>query len=65
MKSRQAKAKEKQNYRVEARTCSNCVYYRSDIFISGTWTDEKNKRCGIGDFVVKKTAVCDLWEEIK
>lgn len=62
--SKQSIAKEKQNYRGDARTCSNCAHYKSEFVKNGNWVEEKNKRCGIGDFVVKKTAVCDLWKVI-
>ena len=49
------------------RECATCAHYASD-FISETTTDtwrglythvqEKNRRCKIGGFSVKKTAVC-------
>ena len=65
MTSKQALAKQEQNYRRESKTCSNCIHYKSEFIKTGHWIDEKNKRCGIGNFVVKKTAVCDLWQEVK
>jgi hypothetical protein len=44
-------------------SCMNCNHYRSDIEVrvnfSSTWTDEKNIRCGLYGFAVKKTAVCN------
>jgi hypothetical protein len=67
--SKQSEAKAAQGYREEPKTCSNCVNFTSDHIeksyqsFSGlqTWTEEKNKRCAIGGFVVKKMATCDQW----
>lgn len=67
--SKQSDAKAAQGYRLEASTCSNCHHYRSDLIEKSygafnglhTWTEEKNKRCSIGLFAVKKTATCDRW----
>lgn len=68
MVSKQQLSKESQGYRLSPKTCSNCSNYSSEIetkdFGQYVWTEEKNKRCKIGGFAVKKTAVCDLWEEI-
>lgn len=45
--------------------CSNCDHYTSKmVTIEGawsTWTEEKNKRCGLGGFAVKKTATCNMF----
>ena len=48
--------------------CGTCGHYTSDIIPQKSkwigyadWTEEKNKRCGIGGFAVKKTAVCNLY----
>ena len=51
----------------DAPTCSNCAHYTSHIEHHKTvfgqpYTEEKDRRCGIGKFAVKKTAVCRLWE---
>lgn len=46
------------------KMCSNCVHFKSDIIeevIYGRiYYNEKNLRCLIGEFAVKKTAVCDI-----
>lgn len=66
--SKQSDAKNFQNYRETPDTCSNCGHYESQMVErthSGwgglrAWTEEKNKRCSIGGFAVKKMATCDL-----
>jgi hypothetical protein len=63
--SKQRKAKKQQGYdpKPKQSVCQNCEHYQSD-FVTQTanwgkdWTEEKNKRCGIGGFAVKKTATC-------
>lgn len=62
MKSKQALAKESQNYRKTQVNCSTCKNYMSDLQKNHYWVDERNKRCGIGGFAVMKSAVCDKWE---
>lgn len=64
MKSKQALAKEAQNYRKTPVNCGTCKHYESEFIHHpcGAWTEEKNKRCGIGGFAVMKRAVCDKWE---
>lgn len=47
--------------------CSTCKHYTSRIETyetryGGTRTEEKDRRCGLGGFVVKKTATCMHWE---
>lgn len=66
--SKQSEAKEQQNYRLKPNCCSNCEYYKCDIVGRKyqaldqlyTWNVEKNKHCLLGDFVTKKSAVCDM-----
>ena len=45
------------------KMCSNCVHFKSDITIETAYAREyvieKNLRCLIGEFAVKKTAVCE------
>lgn len=63
--SRQSDAKERQQYtpKLIAGVCCNCNHYvskkstREGVF-GGTYTDESNKRCGIGGFAVKKLGSC-------
>ena len=63
-KEKQKIAKEKQNYTGKPKNCGNCQHYRSEIkTVSTYFVEEKDKHCSLGEFAVKKTAVCDLWEE--
>ncbi len=65
--SKQSEAKKAQNYRENADTCANCANYQSELIekkydgYNGilVWTEEKGKRCTVGEFAVKKTATCD------
>lgn len=65
--SKQSEAKKEQGYRETPDTCSNCAHYSSKMveksyqgFIKvETWTEEKEKKCQLGSFAVKKTATCD------
>lgn len=45
--------------------CSACEHYTSEVVTLsdtwGSWTKKKNKRCGIGGFAVKMTAMCNLY----
>lgn len=45
--------------------CSTCNHFTSEMVTFrdnwGSWTKEKNKRCGIGGFAVMLTAVCNLY----
>lgn len=45
--------------------CSTCDHYTSDHVkprgMWSKWTVEKNKRCGLGGFAVRKTATCNLY----
>lgn len=68
--SKQSEAKKRQNYnpKPEYNICSNCIQFESDMveikdtFGSRPYYDEKNKKCTLGDFVVKKTATCSAHE---
>lgn len=47
-------------------TCGNCEHYTSEMAKlqsrwRGDYAEEKNKRCSIGGFVVKKLATCNLY----
>ena len=61
--SKQSEARKKQNYNAkpDRDMCSNCKYFNSDM-VPSEWNpeyiQEKNLRCGIGEFAVKKTATC-------
>ncbi len=65
--SKQTDAKTQQNYRTTPNHCGNCQHYQSQIVekqhgsFDGVhvWNDEKNKKCTLGGFVVKKMAICD------
>lgn len=55
--------KAQQGYVEEGPKCSTCTNYTSEMvkvtsYWRDTWTKEKNRRCGIGGFVVKKQAYC-------
>ena len=64
--SKQSVAKIAQNYtsKAEPAYCSNCQHYDSDkeMFETGwgLYEKEKNIRCGIGGFAIKKQGVCGL-----
>lgn len=65
--SKQSKAKEDQGYvdRAEPQVCCKCAHYTSDLerksAWGNNWIEEKNKRCGIGNFAVKKMGTCNLF----
>lgn len=69
--SRQSDAKDKQHYveKPVPKVCGNCRHYRSEIISksavvfgsTSTWTEERAKRCSMGDFSVKKTATCEYF----
>lgn len=62
--SKQSEAKKKQNYNPKPvpRVCMNCEHYISDMIPYGNYIEEKNKRCGLGEFAVKKMATCDWFK---
>jgi len=64
--SKQSDSKEKQGYNPKAaqRTCSTCTYYQSDIR-PDEYNMERNIRCGLGGFAVKKMGLCNEWEAIR
>ena len=62
--SKQSEAKKKQDYvpSYEPNYCMHCKNFRSDIVQMKndwvTWSEEKNVRCGIGGFAIKKKGTC-------
>jgi len=68
--SKQSEAKKEQGYVEKAipKQCATCAHYRSDMADlppswSGTiYREEKNRRCGLSGFAVKKTATCTKHE---
>lgn len=71
--SKQSEAKASQNYIPKAHNCGDCANLKMDLVLPawmreqnakepGRWGDdracEKNIRCGIGGFVVKKMGSC-------
>ena len=71
--SKQSDAKAIQNYTVKpfVKTCGNCKHFAFDrvlsyrTFSGVNYFDEKNLRCSLGGFKVKKTALCQDWEAAK
>ena len=70
--SKQSEAKEKQGYNQKAarRVCSTCGHFKSDmknqLGYNGEpsgYMVEKNLKCGLGGFAVKKMALCNEWIE--
>ena len=67
--SKQSEAKEKQGYTPKAtpRTCATCGHFQMDTVeresFGQKWTEDKNLRCGIGGFAVKKMATCNMWSD--
>lgn len=66
--SKQTQAKEAQGYVPKAvpQVCCNCAHFVSDKVeregcFGGVYVDEKNLRCGIGGFAVKKMGTCNEW----
>ena len=69
MASKQQQAKERQGYEITPvlPVCSTCQHYTSRIergenFWGHGVEQEKDLRCGIGGFAIKKTASCVSWE---
>jgi hypothetical protein len=62
--SKQSEAKKKQNYnpKPEYAICSNCDNYAGEVVKKqgtfGSWKEEINKFCKIGEFAVKKQGTC-------
>lgn len=71
--SKISEAKERQGYVEKAvpQTCVNCKSFTFDSidkeFFSGVsitkWKEDKNLRCIVGGFAVKKMATCDLFQK--
>lgn len=65
--SKQSGAKFAQGYRNDPNCCQRCEHFSKTVVEKTyeaygglkTWTEDKNMRCGIGGFAVKKMAVCD------
>jgi hypothetical protein len=63
--SKQSDAKIRQGYQATPvkKICSTCKHYESDmkiaVFLGYPYTEEKEKRCGLGGFAVNKTATCN------
>lgn len=66
--SKQSEAKEKQGFQKKSPNCSNCKHFTSDkVKVDSKWNsngyvEEKNLRCGIGEFKVGKSNWCKLHE---
>ena len=58
--SKQSEAKAGQGYSESGPTCANCAEYRSEItpHPDVVWVQEKNLRCAIGGFAIKKRGWC-------
>lgn len=63
--SKQSEAKERQMYspNITPMVCSNCQHYKSKMtavkgVFGGTYTEESDKRCGLGGFLVRKMGGC-------
>lgn len=72
MASKQQQTKDKQGYEAKPvpKTCANCKSFRFDhvqtqqpsVWNKDGWWEDKNLRCDIGGFAVKKTATCNRFE---
>lgn len=63
--SKKANSKSEQGYEPKPifAMCSNCKHFRSDKIVNEyNFPEEKNIRCGIGEFAVKKQGTCKLHE---
>lgn len=63
--SKKANLKTEQGYEPKPifAMCSNCKHFKSDkIMNQWNYEEEKNIRCGIGEFAVKKQGTCKLHE---
>jgi len=63
---KQSEAKEAQGYRKGAASCASCENFKKDVVPLNRWagdsyTEDKNKRCGIGGFAVQSTGHCQLF----
>lgn len=63
--SKQSEAKRKQGYVPKAipQTCMNCFHFKKDTEVRdgycGEYKEDKNLRCGLGGFAVKKMGTCN------
>jgi len=63
--SKKANKKTEQGYEPKPifAMCSNCIYFKSDFEKKEYgYMAEKNIRCGVGHFAVKKQGTCKLHE---
>ena len=61
MKTQDKKTEQGYNPKPTISMCSNCKHYKSDFVVNEyNYKQEKNIRCGIGEFAVKKQGVCNL-----
>lgn len=66
--SKVSEAKERMGYITNpvAPVCMNCASYSSETVADEYgFFEEKNKRCTKGNFVVKKMAICNEYEQRK
>jgi hypothetical protein len=74
--SKQSAAKQAQGFSDKPRTCSNCSFRKFDSVIPQWMVDcnyqnkeafaqDKNQRCSLGGFAVKKSNTCDLWKPLE
>lgn len=68
--SKQSEAKRAQGYVAKAipQTCGNCAHFQFErVNVNADrpqyeeYWEDKNLRCGIGGFAVKKMGTCDEW----
>jgi hypothetical protein len=62
--SKQSESKILMGYSPHPRNCANCTHYSSILVPNSGYSaflKEKEKKCSIGGFAVKKTATCDQW----
>ena len=66
--SKQSEAKQAQGYEQKPviPVCKNCSHYQSEFDVYQSFLEgfmiEKELRCGIGGFAVRKMATCKLYE---
>ncbi|HEX2600076.1 MAG TPA: hypothetical protein VHL05_14955 [Terriglobales bacterium] len=66
--SKQSEARVAQKYvpKCVPSVCSNCLHFTKEVtthknFYRETYTVDRNLRCGIGGFAVKKMGTCIQW----
>lgn len=58
------KLKNDRNYTVDAEKCSNCKHFeKMKTVMFNSIPRVINPICRLGDFHVRKYAICDKWEE--